>query len=53
MSSASNPLQEKEHAGLVFLPCTDRRETPSRYATLEYNNFELVLFFCVYVCFCF
>lgn len=53
MSLASNTLQEKEHAGLVFYLVLTEERHPLAMLALEYNNSELVLFFCVYVCFCF
>lgn len=53
ISLASNTLQEKEHAGLVFYLVLTEERHPLAMLALEYNNSELVLFFCVYVCFCF
>lgn len=36
----------------LFFSLTEERQPPVMLA-LEYKNPELVLFFCVYVCFCF
>lgn len=49
MSAAPNTLQEKERAGFVFLPCTDRRETPFPYACTRIKQFSAGFVF-LWVC---